>query len=165
MKSFLSDDDFFKDMMDCVLNAGLPVFKDPCVCDGNSNKFKSIFKIDHVDVHVDGSYDTSNRFARTRFTFDDPIDSKNMDTARQIINSLNATRPFYHYSLCPCCNSIEVRFGINASAAATFKRKFEVVFCSLLTEIKEIYPLMIKTIKGCGDFNSLTEEMKNKHAG
>lgn len=159
----LNVNNIFKDMKECVRETGLPVFLDPCLCDGNPNKFKSRLKNDDLDIHLDGSYDPFYRFAKVRFCFDDPIDLKDLNAARLMINSMNAHWPFHHYSLCPHCNSIEAQFGLYAPATGSFKRKFEIVFNCLLTEIKNIYPLMTKTIRSGGGYNALQEKVKNNN--
>jgi len=159
----LNVNNIFKNMKECVREAGLPVFLDPCLCDGNPNKFKSRIKNDDLDIHLDGSYDPFYRFAKVRFCFDDSIDLKDLNAARLMLNSMNTYRPFHHYSLCPHCDSIEAQFGLYAPATGSFKRKFEIIFSDLLFEIENVYPLMIKTIRSGGDYNALKEEVNNNN--
>ena len=51
------DRNIFEDMKECVRRAGLPVFLDPCLCDGNQNKFTSKIGQGSSTVHFRGSYD------------------------------------------------------------------------------------------------------------
>jgi len=165
MDGTLSKNKIYEDIKYCIREAGLPVFIDPCLCDGNPNKFKSIMKIDDVDIHLQGSYDTAHHFAKVKFSCDDPINSKELDRAWQIINSMNSQLPLYHYSICPCCNGVVLQAGLHAQESGEFKQKFKNVISSLLNEIDIVYPLLIKTIRSGGNFITLTDELKNKYDG
>ncbi len=158
----LNEDDNFKAMRECFQDAGLPVFKDPCLCDNNPNKLKSMLIRGALSIYIDGSYDPVNLFAKVKFCLNDPIDSKDFDATRIMINSMNAGTPFYHYSLCPCCNNLEISSGLYNPMPKLFKRRFKIILLLILDEINHVYPSMIQAIRSGRDCEALIQELASK---
>lgn len=161
----LNEDKNFKNMTECLQEAGLPVFMDPCICRNNPNILKSILIIDDLSIYIDGEYDPVNHFAKIKFCLNDPIASKDFDATRIMLNSMNADTPFYHYSLCSCCNNIEISSGLYNPMSKLFKRRFEIILSLILDEIKNIYPSMIQAIRSGKDYNALMHELTSKKGG
>lgn len=159
----LNEDHIFSKMKECFQEAGLPVFMDPCLCDNNPNKLRSLIIKGDLSIHIDGSYDTVNQFMKVRFCFVDPIDLKDLAAARLMINSMNAHLPLYHYSLCSDCNSLEIKCGFFAPATKLSKKKFKIILSDILAEIYVVYPLMIQTIRSGGNFSDLQDALKNRN--
>lgn len=158
----LNEDRNFKAMRECFQEAGLPVFKDPCLCDNNPNKLKSILIKGTLSIYIDGSYDPVHHFAKIKFCLNDPIDSKDFDAARMMINSMNIYLPFYHYSLCSCCSNIEISSGLYSPVPKLFKRRFKIIMTGILNEINDVYPSMIQAIRSGINYDALKQELTNK---
>ena len=105
-----------------------------------------------------------HRYAKVIFESEDRIDTKDTGVARQMINAMNAHMPFFHYSLCPDCNGIEVHASLYVPTKGFPRKKFKKLFNVLLKEIMTVLPLMIKIIRKGGTFDDLKEVLQGKHS-
>ncbi len=159
----LNDQQILKEMKNCVRKAGLPTFDDPCLCDTKHNKFLSKIGAGSSAIQIWGGYIASHRYATLRFASEDDIASENMDAAREIINGMNAHMPFYHYTICPHCNGIELHSGLYVPISRFPRRKFRELLQVLLKSINNVRPVLIEVIRKGGTFDDLKEALDDKY--
>ena len=154
----LNEQQILEEIKDCVHMAGHPTFDDTCLCDARQKRFVSTIKNGSSIIHFWGWYVPSHRYAMLRFASEDePIALKDSDAARQIINGINAHTPFYHYSLCPHCNGIELHFALYVPIKGFPRKKFGDLFQALIGESINIRPMIIDVIRKGGTFDDLQE--------
>jgi hypothetical protein len=135
------------DMKECFRSLHLPVYKAE---KDDHYDFESKIDNDHLVAKVLVECDWDRGYVTINVVFC-VISLENIAKASRMMNLLNGITPFFHYSICPCCNEIAAHSRLSIPGKLFSKERFTWLLRYLLENIYLGFPCIAAAVFNCGD--------------
>lgn len=135
-----------RDMKECFRSFHLPVKDDQRGKDRHL-AFTSQICNDQVCAMVAVTYDKQAGYVGIDTSFFPKVPADKVPEISQLLNLLNGYRPICSYSICHCCNTVSLQYGLFLSGLALPVGKFKRLLHDMLEESYLAFPLIAQVIK------------------
>jgi len=108
--------------------------------------FAAQIKIAETDVDMYVHYDDKYGLAGLQIAFESRVPNEKVDVVCAFLDLLNGRTPFYHYSICNCCNRLLVKSWLFVPPEQFPEEKFKRLYFNLIKNVSYCYPAILKLL-------------------